>query len=112
MCGESFEDRILPYSVHRQRCYRIEMPTKAYIDERNLQIHVQEQPAPIEDHNKSILRKLFNYYHQKQWGEIAPQKKHLNKLEICQELTHIQDTYQQMMQVKMLLNSEYDSLVK
>ncbi len=112
MCREDLEGLMLPFSAHRHRCYKIEMPSKAYIDEESLQIHVQEPPAQKIDRNQAILRKLFNYYHQKQRKDASPQKKHLNKLEICKELTHIQDTYKQMMDLKVLLNSEYDSLFR
>jgi hypothetical protein len=112
MCREDLEGLMLPFSAHRHRCYKIDMPTKAYIDEESLQIQVREPPVQKVDRNRAVFRKLFNYYHQKQRGGAAPQKKHLNKLEICRELTSIQDTYQKMMELKVLLNSEYDSLLK
>lgn len=98
--------------MRRLKCYRENSPVKTYVDERNLQIHIQKLPPLKQDQNKAILQKLFSYYQKKQNGEQVSLKKHLNKMEICQELTLIQDNYREMMEVKLLLNSEYKNLFK
>ena len=98
----------------RARFYRFEKALKGYIDDANLQINVSEQPQTekIErNQNKAIFQKLFNYYQQKQRGEIAP-KENLDKTTFRQEFTHLQETYRTMMDVKNILNNAYEELKK
>jgi hypothetical protein len=110
MSSEDFEHKMGLGSARRIKFYRGEN-AQNYVDNGNLQLCYKETESVSPQSNKALLTKLVNFYRQKQSHKAASQIQ-LDNSEFQREFSDLHATYQEMMNVKNVLNNAYEDLIK
>lgn len=111
MSGEDFELKTTMGATRRIKFYRSENCLKNYVDSGNLQLCFSETPTPELQPGKTILKKLVNFYRQKQNRKTSPMVE-LDKSKLQKEFSDLSASYQELMNVKNTLKNAYENLTK
>jgi len=111
MSAEKFAEKKTSYKWAWVRKYISKTPLKGYIEDSNLQLCIQEPPWREKNYNLAIFKKLLKH---SKWKQEQLSKElnslDLNDVEFQGELAHLEEDYQILMNVKHILNNEYDSI--